>query len=99
MKLLSLFRSTLASLFLALICSVVAPTSFALDINTASAEQLQTLKGIGPKRAEAIITYRDKNGPFKTVEELLAVPGVGQSIIDDNREALELASGEVASSK
>jgi competence protein ComEA len=48
-----------------------------LDLNTASAIHLKAIKGIGPGRAEAIVRYRSKNGPFTSVDELSRVPHVG----------------------
>jgi competence protein ComEA len=50
----------------------------AVNINTAPASELQTLPGIGAKVAERIVEYRQKNGPFKKVEELMNVRGVGE---------------------
>jgi len=52
----------------------------ALDLNSASAEELQTLPGIGPAKARAIVAYREAHGPFANVEGLLAVPGIGPSL-------------------
>ncbi|AKH68835.1 competence protein ComEA-like protein with helix-hairpin-helix repeat region [Spongiibacter sp. IMCC21906] len=68
--------------------------AFALDINTASSEQLQTLKGVGPKKAAAIVEYRDANGPFSSLESLTAVPGIGQKVIADNVSEIELSKPE-----
>ncbi len=68
---------------------LISFSGHALDVNTASAEELQTLKGIGEKRAEAIIAYRTSNGPFKSSEDLLKVPGIGNSIISANSDELE----------
>jgi len=48
-----------------------------VNINTATADQLQTLPGIGPKLAEQIITYRDINGPFSSLLDLTNVKGFG----------------------
>jgi competence protein ComEA len=49
----------------------------AVNINTATKEELTTLQGIGEKRAQDIIDYRTKNGPFKSVDDLEKVPGIG----------------------
>jgi competence ComEA-like helix-hairpin-helix protein len=48
-----------------------------LDVNTANAAGLQTLPGIGPGLAEQIVMDRERNGPFRTPEDLLRVPGIG----------------------
>jgi competence protein ComEA len=49
-----------------------------ININTAPAEQLERLPGVGPKTAARIIEYRQKNGGFKKVEELMNVRGIGE---------------------
>jgi len=49
-----------------------------IDLNHATAEQLQTLNGVGPKKAQDIIAYRDAHGGFKTLDELKSVPGIGE---------------------
>ena len=49
-----------------------------VNINTASAEQLTTLPGVGPKLAARILEYRQKSGAFKSVQELMNVRGVGE---------------------
>ena len=49
-----------------------------IDINTADAETLSTLKGIGPSTAKRIVEYREKAGNFKTVEDLMDVKGIGE---------------------
>jgi competence protein ComEA len=57
-----------------------------VNINTADAATLaKELSGIGKSRAEAIVAYRSKNGPFKSADELGLVKGIGQKVIDENR--------------
>ena len=50
-----------------------------IDVNTATAAQLETLPGIGPSTAAAIIAYRDLHGPFASVDDLAEVSGIGDS--------------------
>ena len=50
----------------------------AINLNTATVEQLESLPGIGPKTAERIVEYRTKSGPFKRIEELMNVKGIGE---------------------
>ena len=59
-----------------------------ININTADKATLMSINGIGEKRAEAIISYREQHGPFKSVEQLLEVQGVGPSILDKNKDTL-----------
>ncbi len=68
---------------------IISFSGHALDVNTASAEELQNLKGIGKSRAAAIIQYRREHGPFQSAEDLLKVPGIGSSIISANGDELE----------
>jgi competence protein ComEA len=49
-----------------------------VDLNTATAAQIATLPGVGPKAAQRIVEYRDKNGGFKKIEELMNVKGIGE---------------------
>ena len=53
----------------------------AVNINTATKEELTSIKGVGEKRAQDIIDYRTKNGPFKTVDDLEKIPGVGPGLM------------------
>ena len=55
-------------------------TAGMVNINTAGVEELMTLSGIGKKRAEDIIAYREMNGPFSSTEELMNVSGIGQGL-------------------
>ncbi|MGW7774796.1 ComEA family DNA-binding protein [Pseudomonas machongensis] len=60
-----------------------------VSLNTADAASLQLrLTGIGSAKAEAIVAYREANGPFKTVDELLEVKGIGSTLLERNREKL-----------
>jgi competence protein ComEA len=70
----------LLSLLVALVLSIGAAFA-AVNVNTATSEELQTLKGIGPSKAKAIIDYRAKNGSFKTLDDLDKVPGIGEATI------------------
>ena len=53
-----------------------------VNINTATLEELQTIKGIGKKKAEAILQYRKEHGPFRTKEDLLEVKGIGKKALE-----------------
>ena len=57
-----------------------------IDVNTADAYELQRLPGIGEKRAQDIIAYREEYGPFQTVDELTEVSGIGPVILEGLRE-------------
>ena len=49
-----------------------------VNVNTATAEQFEALPGIGPSTAKRIVSYREKNGPFKKLEDLMNVQGIGE---------------------
>ena len=57
-----------------------------VDINTANAKLLETLPGIGETRAQAIIQHREEHGPFKRVDDIVAVPGIGSSTLEGLRD-------------
>jgi competence protein ComEA len=60
-----------------------------VNINTADAETLaQSIQGVGPARAKAIVAYREKHGPFRSVDDLALVQGIGEKMIDNNRDRL-----------
>lgn len=62
-----------------------------LNINTASAAEIQDkLVGIGAKKAQAIVDYRTKNGPFISVEQLKEVSGIGEATLEKNRSRIVL---------
>jgi competence protein ComEA len=64
------------------------PTTEKVNINTATAEQLQTLPGIGPALAKSIVDYRTKTGKFKKIEELINVKGVGEKKFEQIKDRL-----------
>ena len=55
-----------------------APSTQVINLNTASATEIASLPGIGPKTAELIVQYREKNGSFKKIEEIMNVKGIGE---------------------
>ena len=59
-----------------------------VNINTATVEELKTLKGVGEKKAEAIIEYRKKNGSFKTKEDLMKGRGIGKKLFESFEERI-----------
>ncbi|MFO1423865.1 MAG: ComEA family DNA-binding protein [Candidatus Competibacteraceae bacterium] len=76
----SLIKSLLVVVLIAFSAATFAQM---IDINTATAEQLDKgLKGIGPKKAADIVKYRETNGPFKSVEDLAKVPGIKGKTLD-----------------
>jgi competence protein ComEA len=59
-----------------------------ININTATAEELMQLHGVGPKYAANIIAYREEYGPFKLPEDLMQVSGIGQMTFEKNRDII-----------
>lgn len=56
-----------------------------LDLNTASVSDLETVPGIGKSLADRIVAFRDKNGPFERVDDLIKVQGIGEKSLDKLR--------------
>lgn len=61
-----------------------------VNINTADVQTLTRLKGIGQKKAEAIIAWRKTNGNFKTIEQFADVKGVGPALLETNRKMIRV---------
>lgn len=57
-----------------------------IDVNLAEGAELETLRGIGPSLAQAIVTTRVQRGPFRSIDELLEVPGIGEAKLDQIRD-------------
>ncbi len=74
----------LLSLFVAMFLAFSALAG-QININTASQDELQTLPFIGPKIAERIVEYREKQGPFKSIDDLLKIKGIGQKKLEKIR--------------
>lgn len=68
----------------------VAKPTGKININTADEATLTSLKGVGPAKAKAIIDYRQKNGPFKTVDDLVKVKGIGDKTVSRLRDQLSV---------
>ena len=86
-RILSLITLTLAGINLAFA---------AVNINTATPAELDSVKGIGPAKAQAIVDYRSKNGPFKSVEDLKNVKGFGEKSITKLKGELTVSGTESA---
>lgn len=61
-----------------------------ININTASVEELTQLNGIGSSHATSIIEFREKNGPFKTPQDLTQVPRIGQKTFEKNKDRIRV---------
>jgi competence protein ComEA len=70
--------------------SASTPSSGKVNINTASAAELQSLPGVGPSRAEAIIAYREENGGFTSIEEMMNISGIGPKTYEKLKALIEI---------
>ena len=89
----SFFLTLVAILFFAV--SALA----GININTADSQTLQQLKGIGPTKANAIIEYREKHGPFQSADDLVNVKGIGKKTVDKIRDEVETEEPSAKSDK
>lgn len=79
------------------LASTAAFASGKLDINRASAAEIAaTMNGIGLAKAEAIVAYRSEHGPFKSIDQLAEVKGVGLKTVEKNRDLIEAGSSKPA---
>ncbi len=87
-------RNLIIALVLAIsISGITLAQDSVVNVNTANAEQLaDTLVGIGPSKAEAIVSYRDAHGDFEHIDELINVRGIGMRTVDRNRDRITLAA-------
>jgi competence protein ComEA len=97
-------RKQITALWVVLMGLILASAAFAADvekisINTASAEELTQLNGIGASHAAAIIAYREKNGPFQKPEDLMKVPRIGEKTFEKNRDMISVQTSKKRSAK
>ncbi len=81
-----ILRKLIVLIFLGMPATILAAGE--VDINTADKETLMTLSGVGESFAEKIINYRDRNGDFKTVQELTNIRGIGPALVEKNKAVL-----------
>ncbi|BFM51126.1 helix-hairpin-helix domain-containing protein [Marinomonas sp. THO17] len=92
-----LFRPIAQQLLLAigLMLSGLTLAASPLDINTATADQFAAvMSGVGLKKAQAIVAYRDNNGPFVAIDDLVAVKGIGAALLERNRDLIQVVSSD-----
>jgi len=86
--------SVLLSLALAALFAGSAAASDKVDVNTADAATIdRVLVNIGPSKAEAIVAHRTANGPYKSLEQLAQVKGIGLKTVEKNRDRIDLGAG------
>jgi competence protein ComEA len=94
------FTVVLKSLFLALLLSTAAYAAPKVNINTATADELdRVLVNVGPSKAKAIVEHRQAHGPFKSAEELALVKGIGLKTVERNRDLIEVGAGKAPAAK
>ncbi|MGE4458791.1 ComEA family DNA-binding protein [Stenotrophomonas acidaminiphila] len=94
------FTVMLKSLVLALLLTASAHATDKVDINTATAAELdQVLVNVGAAKAQAIVEYRQANGPFKSVEELALVKGIGLKTVERNRDLIGVGAGSASAAR
>ena len=69
---------------------LLADDNTKININAASVEELVQLKGIGPKKAAAIVKFRETNGPFRLPADLIKVPGIGPKTYEANKKRIRV---------
>lgn len=80
-----------------LLLSPLAFASTPVNINTADASTLaDSLDGVGLSKARAIVAWRDAHGPFESADQLTEVKGIGASLVDRNRGAIQVDAGKPA---
>lgn len=89
-------KKILFACFAAFLMMFAGLAAAAVDLNSATAAELDAVKGIGPAKSKAIIDYREKNGPFKSVDDLKGVKGFGAKTIEKLRPELTVGGAPAA---
>jgi competence protein ComEA len=96
----SINMKSLITLLVASLFSIWAWAAQPVNVNSANAEEIaESLKGVGLSKAGAIVSYRETNGQFKHIDELVNVKGIGIRTVDINREYILLENSKLAASK
>ncbi|HVE51588.1 MAG TPA: helix-hairpin-helix domain-containing protein [Casimicrobiaceae bacterium] len=73
---------------------ISAAAAAAVNLNTATKDELVALPGIGPAKAQAIVDYRNQHGPFKSIDEIRKVKGIGEKLFVQIKPELHLGAGK-----
>ena len=87
-------KSILKSLLVAALLLPLSVFAGQLNINTATAEELDELKGIGVKKAESIIAYRTEHGDFSNIDDLTNVKGIGEKLLEKIKEEITVKKNQ-----
>ena len=90
-------KKLLLGLLMGLVMSVSAYA--AVDLNAATQSELESVKGIGPAKAKAIVMHREKNGAFKSVDDLAQVKGFGKASVSKVKAELTVAAPKAGEKK
>ncbi len=92
-----MFKRTLSALALCIAMALPAIAATPVNVNQADAQTIATsLDGVGLSKAKAIVAYRTEHGPFKSVDELTSVKGMGAKTLARNRDAIHLSGATKA---
>lgn len=88
-------KKLILGVLMGLMLSMPAFAGDTVNVNTADAQTLATmLDGVGESRAADIVAYRESHGPFKSLDDLKSVKGVGDAIIEKNKDKIRFADDE-----